>query len=59
MPHKIFEADAFLEKANELKARFNKEAANTIFLTQGEDSANVPLDGLPFFVDKTWAVIRD
>ena len=38
MPHKIFEPDAFTEKAGELKARFDISAADTVFLTPTEAS---------------------
>ena len=38
MPHKIFEPDAFTEKAGELKARFEITAADTVFLAPTESS---------------------
>ena len=38
MPHKIFEPDAFTEKAEELKTRFDTAAADTVFLTLTESS---------------------
>lgn len=38
MPHKIFEPDAFTEKAGELKARFDISAADTVFLTPNDNS---------------------
>ena len=59
MPHKIFEPDAFTEKANELKGRFEMDAADKVFLDHGSNSQNVPLDGMPFFVERTWSVIRE
>ena len=51
MPHKIFEPDAFMEKAQEIRGRFSTDAQDTYFLTSGETSQNVPIDGMPVFVD--------
>ena len=57
MPHKIFQPDEFTAKAAELRERFSLQAQDGIFNPDSEDS-NVPSDGLPVFVDQTWAVIR-
>lgn len=57
MPHKIFEPDAFTQKALELKGRFDRNNAETLFLVS-QTEQNVPIDGLPVFVEQTWGVIR-
>ena len=58
MPHKIFQPDDFVTKANELKGRFSVSSPETLFLTT-DNEQNVPIDGLPVFVDQTWGVIRE
>jgi len=57
MPHKIFQPEEFVTKANELKARFSQTATDTLYL-QSDADQNIPIDGLPVFIDQTWAVIR-
>ena len=57
MPHKIFQPDDFLAKANEIRARFDLDATDTLFLTATDE--NVPADGLPVFISQTWQVIRE
>ena len=43
MPHKIFEPDAFQQKATELRGRFQPSAADTLFLSVTETGQqNVP-----------------
>ena len=51
MPHKIFEPDAFAAKAQEIRGRFSIEAEDTYFLDSGATAQNVPMDGMPVFVD--------
>ena len=51
MPHKIFEPDAFTEAAQELRGRFDKNAENTLFIDAGPTPQNVPIDGMPVFVE--------
>ena len=50
MPHKIFEPDAFTEKAQELRGRFDRQASDTLFIDHGAEAQNVPMDGMPVFV---------
>jgi len=57
MPHKIFEEQKFLEKARELKQRFDVHSSNTYFLSDAEQK-NVPMDGMPIFIEKSWSIIR-
>ncbi len=57
MPHKIFEADAFAQKARDLRQRFNLNDPETLFILT-EEETNVPIDGMPVFVEQTWGVIR-
>ena len=59
MPHKHFEPEAFAEKATELRSRFDRDSDNTLFLDSTASSLNVPLDGMPVYVDQTWEVIRN
>lgn len=58
MPHKIFEEEKFFEKAKQLRSRFLLTAPDTLFLSDVEQK-NVPMDGLPIFVERNWAVIRN
>ena len=51
MPHKHFEPEAFAEKATELRSRFDRDSDNTLFLDSTASSLNVPLDGMPVYVD--------
>jgi hypothetical protein len=57
LPHKIFEEAKFYEECKNLKNRFSTSASNTLFPNTGE-SKNVPIDGLPVFIDKTWDKIK-
>lgn len=60
MPHKIFEPEAFSQKAMELRDRFDRSSSETLFLESTPDSElNIPIDGLSVFVDQTWEVIRN
>lgn len=57
MPHKIFEETKFFEKAKEIRNRFELGAANTLFLNDAEQK-NVPMDGVAYFIEQSWAAIR-
>lgn len=57
MPHKIFEEQKFLEKATELRHRFEVGSLNSLFLSDAEQK-NVPMDGVPIFIEQSWAAIR-
>lgn len=46
-----------MEKAAELKARFEVTAPNSLFLSDSEQK-NVPLDGLHVYIDKSWESIK-
>ena len=58
MPHKIFEEDRFYEKAKQLRERFEIDAPDTLFLPDAEQK-NVPMDGMPIFIERNWAIIRN
>jgi hypothetical protein len=57
LPHKQFEEEKFYEECKNLKSRFSPQASNTLFPHDAE-SKNVPMDGLPIFIDKTWEKIK-
>lgn len=46
-----------MEKAAELKSRFEVSSPNSLFLSDSEQK-NVPLDGLHVFIDKSWESIK-
>lgn len=58
MPNKVWLEEAFIEKAHELKARFKVSAKDSLFLSDAEQK-NVPIDGLPIYIEKSWEMIRD
>lgn len=58
MPHKIFEEQRFIEKAKELRDRFEVGSADSLFLSDAEQK-NVPMDGMPIFIERSWAAIRN
>jgi hypothetical protein len=58
MPHKIFEEEKFLTKAKELRNRFDIKAVDALFLSDAEQK-NVPMDGVPIFIERSWAIIRN
>jgi hypothetical protein len=57
LPHKLYEEKKFMEEVMVLKDRFTVGKENTVF--PKADSRNIPIDGLAFFVEKTWDVIRN
>jgi len=57
LPHKQFEEEKFYESCKQLKGRFSTSASDTLF--PSHEAKNVPIDGLPMFIDKTWCIIRD
>ena len=57
LPHKVFQPDDFTKACSDLKERFNVGATNTLFLSDSQQK-NLPIDGLPIFVEKTWEVIK-
>jgi hypothetical protein len=57
LPHKIYQEESFLQKASELKSRFEVGVTNSLFLSQAEQK-NVPMDGLPHFISQAWDSIR-
>jgi hypothetical protein len=46
LPHKTYEADNFYKQAMQLKARFEVDAPNALFLSQAEQK-NLPIDDMP------------
>ena len=55
MPNFVYQEEQFMERAAQLKERFTKGTANSFF---GNQSNNVPIDGLSVFLDQTWTVIK-
>lgn len=50
-PHKVYQEDKFVEKAQALKKRFSNGLPNSLF---NGSANNVPIDGLGIFLDQTW-----
>lgn len=46
-----------MSKCEVLKGRFKREAEDSLFPKGTAD--NIPMDGLPVFIDQTWSVIKD
>jgi len=57
LPHKEFMPKEFEEECGQLKARFRRDAPDSLFPPTGEK--NIPMDGFPYFVEDTWGVIRE
>lgn len=57
LPHKHYEEAKFFEECKKLKQRFTPEIENTLF--PSAESKNVPIDGLPKFIEQTWDTIKD
>lgn len=57
MPHKILEKQKFADTAKSLRTRFSVGQDNSLFPESG--AKNVPLDGLSFFIERTWDDIRN
>lgn len=63
MPHKLYCEDQFVEKCKELKEKFTAGSENNFFpeiaSDAGQGAKAVPIDGLSYFIDTTWAIIKD
>lgn len=57
MPHKIYQPTGFEEAARELRQRFRVDDPETIF--PKTESHNVPVDGLPMYIENCWKCIRE
>ena len=57
LPHKIYQEDKFEAKTTELRGRFAVGASNSLFLADS-DQKNIPMDGVPMFVQECWTAIR-
>lgn len=57
LPHKLFEEQKFYEEAKKLRERFSVDSTNSLF-PKSSDNKNVPMDGLPVFIDNTWEKIK-
>mmetsp|Transcript_9627 Transcript_9627/g.9414 ORF Transcript_9627/g.9414 Transcript_9627/m.9414 type:complete len:420 (+) Transcript_9627:8-1267(+) len=57
MPHKIYQKKEFEEAGLQLKEKFNVNNPDTIF--PKTESLNVPIDGLPLYIDNCWTCIRE
>jgi hypothetical protein len=58
LPNYRYELENFIQQAKQLKERFQLNAPNTLFLQDFEQN-NVPMDGVPFFVQQNWELIRN
>jgi len=58
LPHKVYAEQGFIEKVKELKDRMVVGSEDSLFL-QDSDQKQVPLDGMPVFIEQSWAMIRD
>mmetsp|Transcript_14378 Transcript_14378/g.24485 ORF Transcript_14378/g.24485 Transcript_14378/m.24485 type:complete len:402 (+) Transcript_14378:377-1582(+) len=58
LPNKIFVEEQFNEACLALKARLTKDTEGTLFPKKNNEN-NVPVDGLSYFIDQTWATIKD
>jgi len=56
IPHKVYEEDKFTAKCKELRSRFDVGQPDTLFPSL--ESKNVPMDGLPLFIENTWEKIK-
>lgn len=63
MPHKLYCENEFVEKCNELKERFTVGSENCYYPEVAKDAGHgskaVPIDGLPYFIDTTWTIIKE
>lgn len=57
MPHKIYQKKEFEEAGADLRNKFDVNNLDTIF--PKTESLNVPIDGLPLFIDNCWTCIRE
>ena len=57
LPHKVYQADEFKKEGEKLRQRFQVGDEFTIFPTS--DPQNVPIDGLPRFIESIWTCIRE
>ena len=55
-PHFNYQKDQFMDESGKLKSRFEDKKDNSIYL-HGEDN-NVPIDGLPHYLNQIWTAIR-
>lgn len=57
MPHKLYQPQEFNEAGEKLRQRFRIDDSESIF--PNVDSTNVPIDGLPMFIENCWTCIRE
>lgn len=57
MPHKLYQAKEFQEAGAALRDKFDVTNPDTIF--PKTEVLNVPIDGLPLFIDNCWTCIRE
>lgn len=57
LPHKIYQKDDFIKEGLALRSRFDPFNENTVFPTSVPK--NVPIDGLPLFIENIWKCIRE
>ena len=57
MPHKLYQPKEFVDSGMALRERFQVDNPDSLFPIV--ESANVPIDGLPMFIDNCWTCIRE
>ena len=57
LPHKLYEEEKFIKEVKELSLRFDVGSKNTLF--PSVESKNIPMDGLPIFLETCWTRIRE
>jgi hypothetical protein len=63
MPHKLYCEDKFVEECKVLKQRFTVGSDNC-FYPEVQNNASqgakaVPIDGLSYFIETTWEIIKN
>jgi hypothetical protein len=57
MPHKSYQPKEFQEEGDKLRQRFKVDNAETVF--PKVESTNIPIDGLPMYIENCWTCIRE
>jgi hypothetical protein len=63
MPHKLYCGDEFVEECKKLKEKFTVGTPGCYYpevaTDAGQGEKAVPIDGLPYFIDTTWTIIKE
>jgi hypothetical protein len=57
MPHKMYQPNEFKEAGLDLKNKFDVNNPDTLF--PKVETQNVPIDGLPMYIENCWTCIRE